>query len=116
MEMTVGGWAFMLISWGAIMYIFIFSFKRIFSKNTKVVIVKKVILRQMWVERMVLRNIKLDRTPNRAALLAMGIKDNEINQAMETLIKNNKVRTILDYVPFVRRKSGGGKDKIRKTP
>jgi hypothetical protein len=98
--MEIGGWAFMIISWGAIIYLCAYSYGRLFSKNTKVMITKRAVMRHIWVEQTVLHNIKLDRKPNYPALLEMGISREETDHAMETLLKNNKIRTIMDYLPF----------------
>jgi hypothetical protein len=100
MEMTIGGWAFMLLSWTMIISICAYSYGKLFSKNTKIIITKRAVMRHIWVERAVLHNIKFDGKPNYSALLEAGISRNEIDHAMETLLKSKKIRTIMDYLPF----------------
>lgn len=103
MEMTAGGWAFMLISWATIISVCAYAYSRLFSKNTKIVITKRAVMRHIWVEQSVLRNIRFNGKPNYPALLDMGIQREEIDHAMETLLKNKKVRGIIDYLPFGRK-------------
>lgn len=90
----------MLLSWGTILYLCAYSYGKLFSKNTKVTITKRAVMRHIWVEQTVLRNIKFDGKPNYPALQEMGISREEIDHAMETLLKNKKTRTIMDYLPF----------------